>query len=127
MGRAWLLTVEQLADVWAQENGETVGPELDLAALVRDGSLDLGRGWYRRLVYLGELDGAPLATLTCDALPGLNAAGPGYLEVMGRGLMESWGSTASEAAEYLAGRDGNRGAVDVAALMDRLQGPPQLD
>ena len=112
LGRAWLLTDEQLADVWAQENRGTVGPDLDLDALVARGSIDLGAGWYRRLEYLGELDGRPVATITGNEVPEPNAAGLAYLEVVGRGLMETWGLSASEAAVYLSSRTGNRGHVE---------------
>ena len=120
LGRAWLLTEEQLADVWAQENGETVGPDLDVAALVDGGSLDLGRGWYRRLAYLGMLDGLPVATITCETLPPLNAAGPAYLEVVGRGLMATWDWSPEAVAEYLATRAGNDGVVDAGEVVQLL-------
>lgn len=120
LGRAWLLTGEQLADVWAQENGETVGPPVDLVELAQTGSLDLGRGWYRRLHYLGEVEGAPAATITCDVAPEPNASGLAYLGVVGRGLIETWGLSASEAAVYLATRTGNRGHVDAEDLEQQL-------
>lgn len=105
LGRAWLITVEQLSDVWAQENSRTVGPDLDLDRLVSEGSADLGDGWYRRLDYLGQLDGSPVATITCDVAPPLNPAGPAYLSVLRDGLMEVWDLSAKEAADYLAERN----------------------
>ncbi len=118
LGRAWLITDEQLADVWAQENGTVDGPAIDVEALVTGGSLDLdlGRGWYRRLECLGSLDGHPVATITCDSMPEPNAAGMAYLEVVGRGLIETWGMPAGEAADYLASRRGNVGQIDRSAL-----------
>lgn len=120
MGRAWLITVEQLADVWCQENGATLsdGPEVDLGRLVADGEVDFGRGWYRRLVRLGDLDGHPVATFTSEAAPAPNPAHRSYLEVVGRGLMETWGLPATEAARYLADRPGNAGEVDPEELAD---------
>lgn len=124
LGRAWLLTEEQLSDVWAQENGEKVGPDLDMATLTGAGSLDLGRGWYRRLEYLGMLDGLPVATITCETLPPLNAAGPAYLEVVGRGLLATWDIPAAEAAEYLATRAGNDGSVDQSEIAALLSASP---
>lgn len=120
LGRAWLISDEQLVDVWAQENGETVGPPLDVSALVADGSLDLGRGWYQRLHYLGELDGFPVATITCETVPKPNAAGVAYLDIVGRGLVETWGLSTKEAADYLASRSGNRGHVDAEDLSRTL-------
>ncbi|MEM7324334.1 MAG: histone deacetylase [Actinomycetota bacterium] len=123
LGRAWLITEEQLADVWAQENGGTTGPDLNVAGLEADGHLDLGRGWYRRLEYLGRLEGVPVATITGDALPDQNAAGPAYLEVVGRGLMATWDLSAEEVAHYLAGRAGNAGAVTVEQVAALLSSP----
>ncbi len=120
LGRAWLLTAEQLADVWAQENGETVGPPIDLVELAQTGSLDLGRGWYRRLHYVGEVDGSPAATITCEELPESNPSGMAYLGVVGRGLIDTWGLSASEAAVYLSTRTGNRGHVNAEDLEQRL-------
>lgn len=124
LGRAWLISDEQLADVWAQENGRTVGPPLDLAALADSGSADLGGGWYRRLEYLGMLDGHAVATITCETLPAPNPAASGYLDVVGRGIMETWGMAPQDAADYLASRHGNAGQVDpdeLAALLGRFR------
>ncbi len=104
LGRAWLLTAEQLTDVWAQENGSTVGPELDLETLVVDRSADLGSGWYRRLEYLGQLDGLPVTTITCETAPTRNAPGMAYAAIVGRGIVETWGLSAKEATDYLVSR-----------------------
>jgi hypothetical protein len=133
LGRAWLITVEQLADVWAQENGGTVGPPIDVDRLLSVGSLELpsadrlegrpAQGWYRSLILLGELGGYPVATITCDVMPTPNASGLPYLEVVGRGLMETWGLDPSEAARYLATRIGNRGLVDETSLTELLARP----
>ena len=112
LGRAWLLTLEQVSDVWAQENGGTIGPDIDIETLIAEGSADLGSGWYRRLEYLGQFEGRPIVTITCEELPEPNAAGAPYLDVVGRGLIETWGLSPSEAAVYLASRTGNRGQVE---------------
>ncbi len=123
-GRAWLLTGGQLSDVWAQENGVEVGEDLDLDAVVANGSVDVGTGWYRRLLFLGRLDGHPVLTFTCAAAPELNPANPAYLHVVGRGLMETWGWSAEEAAAYVAGCPGNAGQIDAGALAPRLRVEP---
>lgn len=121
LGRAWLITAEQLADVWQQENGAASGPEIDLDRLVVDRSADFGRGWYRHLMYLGELDGYPVVTFTCASVSAPNPAHRSYLEVVGRGLIETWGLPVAEAARYLASRPGNEGQVEVDGVAELLQ------
>jgi hypothetical protein len=121
LGRAWLITVEQLADVWLQENGAPDGPEVDLDRLAVDGTADFGRGWYRWLHHLGELDGHPVATFTCEVAPDPNPADRSYLEVVGRGLIETWELSPVEAARYLASRSGNAGRVDADRLAEGLR------
>ncbi len=123
LGRAWLITAEQLADVWAQENGRTEGPAVDVGALADGRTGDFGAGWYRHLEPVGELDGHPVATFTFapgDEGPPENAADVSYLTVMGRGLAEAWSMGPSEAAAYLAGRRGNVGSVDPEVLAAAL-------
>lgn len=125
-GRAWLVTAEQLSDIWAQENGLAVGTDLDLEAVMAAGSVDVGTGWYRRLLSLGELDGHPVLTFTCASAPELNPADPSYLGVVGHGLRETWGWSPEEAASYLAACPGNAGEVDASALASLLgAGPPR--
>lgn len=123
-GRAWLLTGEQLSDVWAQENGVDVGVDLDFEAVLAKGSMEVGTGWYRRLLSLGALDGHPVLTFTCASAPKLNPADPSYLHVVGRGLMEAWGWAADEAATYLASCPGNAGTVEPSSLASLLAAAP---
>ncbi len=124
-GRAWLVTGEQLSDVWAQENGVEVGVDLDLKAVVAGGTLDVGTGWYRRLLSLGELDGHPVVTFTCESVPELNPGDPSYVRIVGRGLMETWGWPAGRAAAYLAACPGNAGRFEASALVRLLAVDPE--
>ncbi|MEL6981019.1 MAG: histone deacetylase [Actinomycetota bacterium] len=123
-GRAWLVTGQQLSDIWAQENGLDVGVDPDLEAVRSAGSLDVGTGWYRRLLSLGELDGHPILTFTCASPPELNPAHSSYLGVVGQGLRETWGWSPQEAAAYLAACPGNAGQVDPASLATLLEAEP---
>ncbi len=118
MGRAWLVTVEQLADVCAQENDRAAvsAPEIDVERLRSDGSLQLDRGWYDRLYHLGELDGLPVATITCETAPAPNPPHQAYLTIMGRGLVETWGLPVDETVAYLASQRGATSSVDTEAL-----------
>lgn len=103
LGRAWLLPVERIAEVGAQENGLP----LDAAAL------DLGAGdhaafpgrWYDSWVACGDLDGHPVVTLTSsvDRTP-RNPPGRAYLEVVARGVRTTHGLTPEAVADYLADR-----------------------
>ena len=58
-GRAYLLTVEQVVDVLAQEGRQLPGLDPDLPALARDGRHQLGPGRYETVVRIGTLDGVP--------------------------------------------------------------------
>lgn len=109
LGRAWLITIEQMVDVWRQENAG-IGPEsigvdrLDPDTVVATGRLDLEQGRYRRLEHLGPLDGRPVFTVTGgpEMIDHLNEPSSAYLEVVTRGLVETWGLSADEAAAYIA-------------------------
>ena len=48
-------------------------------------------------------------------------AGLAYLDVVGRGIMETWGLSAAEVAEYLVTRQGNVGQVDQQQLQKLLE------
>ncbi len=126
-GRAWMITVEQLEDVWAQENGQYVKggagerPDwtLDLDELRANGNVRR-KGNYGRVEVLGHLEGHLVATITCDSPPALNSADLSYLRVVGAGLVETWGMDRFDAAQYLASCPGNQGVIDVEELAEAL-------
>lgn len=81
IGRAYLVTREQLEDVHAQE-----GP---------------GDHWYPDVVRLGEIAGIPAVTLINSARRQPNAPSGEYLDVMRRGLEETlWGACDFSAEAY---------------------------
>lgn len=105
LGRLWLITVDQFADVASQENGHPLpAGAADPAALEPGGHVDAGPGWYGRLLHMGAgPDGHPILTFTCPdpaAVP-RRAAHATYREVIARGLIETWSLTAAEAAAYI--------------------------
>lgn len=105
LGRLWLITLDQFADVASQENGHPLPSEAaDPAALEPGGHLDVGPGWYGRLLHLGAgPEGHPVLTFTCPdpvAVP-RRPAHPAYREVIARGLIETWDLTAAEAEAYI--------------------------
>jgi gamma-glutamylcyclotransferase (GGCT)/AIG2-like uncharacterized protein YtfP len=105
LGRGWLLTWEQLADVQAQEcrlaPGSVEVPVVDQEA---EPVVTVPDRWYGCLLPLGQLDGWPMVTVTdagAAALPP-NPPGPAYRAVIARGLVETHGLTTAEADAYLA-------------------------
>jgi hypothetical protein len=104
LGRAWLLTAGQLADVLAQENGRPPpGPDIALDRLAAEGSLTLGPGPYEHLLHCGDIEGIPVVTFTCARLLPPAAPGPAYTEIVTAGLAESHSLSAEEARRYLDG------------------------
>ena len=76
VGRAYLLTTGQFADVLAQENGwpdRTAKP----------------KGWYRMTLGLGDLDGVPMRTITSMDRGPVHAPSEAYLDVIRRGEEET--------------------------------------
>ncbi|MGF1600391.1 MAG: histone deacetylase [Acidimicrobiales bacterium] len=121
--RLWLVSIQQFADVFAQENGHPDPIGIDVDELRRHRHADLHPGWYGRALHLGQGPGGhPVLTLTCPAAERepLRAAHPSYLAVVGLGLVEGWGLDEAAAARYLAERDGNRGSVDPSVLHHQL-------
>lgn len=106
--RLWLITTEQLEDVYRQENGRDEPVTIDHTALATEGRLDLLVASYGRLLHLGSgPDDHPIVTFTCDQ-PGRlgpeRRAHDAYLKVMALGLGEAWGLDEGEAARYLEAR-----------------------
>lgn len=121
-GRAYRLRCSQFADVAAQEMHRDPLADLDLArVLTKGGRWSYGPGRYETIVHLGELDDAPLLTLTApwgmeDVRPAAPSAA--YLTVIATGLRESHGWTAHQVADYLAGWPGVRPAWTTDRLRD---------
>jgi hypothetical protein len=122
--RAYLVTPQQLADVAAQEMRQPVGGEL-ARALVR--ALDdvvevhtLGAGRYGTVARLGDLDGAPMFTITHDRPARLTPAAPSaaYLRTIFLGLHEAHGWAPEQLADYLLTARGVPEAWTLRALRD---------
>lgn len=69
--RAWLLGLDQVAELAAQEGRLALAPDpADLAAIPSGGALGLGGGWYDTVVRLDDIDGRLALTVTTgQALP----------------------------------------------------------
>ena len=103
LGRAWLVTLEQFADVLAQECGLPVGsvavPALDGGCVVA-----YPGHWYGCVVPLGSREGWPMVTFTDELAGGLVFSAPGaaYRAVVTEGLIETHALTPAEADAYIA-------------------------
>lgn len=106
LARAWLLPVDRIAEVGAQENRGTVADaRLDLDVVVRDGIVPTFDGWYDAWVACGTLDDIPVVTLTSSS-PRTPVTPPprAYAEVVARGLRVTHGIDAAAVASYLSDR-----------------------
>jgi hypothetical protein len=105
--RAYQVTSEQFADVAAQELRRPPGGEFahDLARLLPDVEemVTTGPGRYETVVRLGELDDAPMFTITHHEAGKLTPAAPSaaYLRWVSIGLHESHGYDDVRIAGYL--------------------------
>lgn len=123
--RAYLLTVEQFADVATQEMYRTppgVGVDLIVEA-VAAGSHRFGDGRYETLVCPATLDGIPVLTFTApwrSTDVAWNRPSALYVSMLASGLHESHGWDADAIAAYLAGRPGIDGRWSPAELAETV-------
>lgn len=107
--RAYLVTVEQLADIAAQEMYRIPEPGDPIEKVLLDGldegRHDVGPGRYESLVEVGRLDGLPMYTFTAPHgighVPHTRPAA-GYLAVLAEGLRESRDWDEGRVEQYLA-------------------------
>ncbi|MFJ5924709.1 histone deacetylase [Kitasatospora sp. NPDC092948] len=109
--RAYLLTVEQFADILAQEMRRKpgTGADLDLTHVLATGRERFGPGRYETVLCPGGLDDIPVLTFTAPwtlAEAALNPPSATYLANLAAGLGEAHGWTPGQAAAYLATRPG---------------------
>jgi hypothetical protein len=131
--RAYLVTAEQLADVAAQEMRRPPGGEFarTLVGLLEhvEHVRSVGPGRYETVARLGELDGAPMFTLTAARPDRLRPVPPTatYLRSICVGLHESHGWSSDRVADYLltargVGQAWSRGALRQLAASTTAEG-----
>ena len=103
LGRAWLISANQLLDVWRQENGGLETTVVPWPELERRGHVDDPAGRYRRLERLEPLDGQRAVTITCgpEMAVRLTPPTPAYLDLVAAGLAETWQLGPDDARRYL--------------------------
>ena len=122
-GCAYLVTTEQFADVAAQELRRPPGGEFahDLSGLLPDveSVVTTGPGLYETVVRLGDLDGAPMFTITHHDVAGLAPAAPtaAYLRWITVGLREAHAYDDHRIARYLVAAPGVQGAWTEAEIV----------
>jgi hypothetical protein len=106
LARAWLLPVDRIAEIGAQENGLPLdAARLDLDALGPDGVQHAFDRWYDVWVGCGSLDDLPVVTLTSSTpRTPVNPPSRAYASVVARGLRVTHGMTREAVATYLAAR-----------------------
>jgi hypothetical protein len=120
--RAYRITVEQLADVVAQEMRRPPGGDFTEALVAALPGVEtarvLGAGRYETLIGLGVRDGAPLVTVTASDVGSLDLAAPTetYLRWVAEGLRESHGWAPERIGAYLASAPGARDAWTAGAI-----------
>jgi hypothetical protein len=115
--RAYLVTVQQLADVIAQEIRLAPGAELTAEVVGQGGRHGLGPGRYDQLLALGRCQGQPVVALTASRPPAPAPPAQAYLWSMAAGLRETHGLSAPEIAAYLATAVGVRPTWSAAQLL----------
>ena len=118
--RLYLITLEQFADVVAQENWLEPGA-VDLSDVAFAPHHVIGPDHvYRVVLQIGELDGRPVLTVTQD--PSAPTAAPTlrYLRHIAQGLREAHGLSDEEIAGYLVTRPGVAGTFAADELASAL-------
>ncbi|MEN2768551.1 hypothetical protein [Ornithinibacillus xuwenensis] len=123
IGRMYLISEGQFIDVVAQENNRHA-ISLELESIIANGYADLGLGWYDRIVYLGDKNGAPIFTFTSSTpLSRVQFTMPSaaYLSTIAKGLMES-GLSLEEIIEYFHDKNGISGNLNEKELQKYIEG-----
>lgn len=121
LGRRYLITREQFADVMAQESGREFDSVVlpDLAGLTAGSLVAVGDGFYDALVGLGMFGGVPCVSFTSPEAPESRQAAPpsaAYLGTIVRGLAESHDLEHHEIATRLVAAPGVAPEWDVESV-----------
>lgn len=115
LGRAYLVTAEQFAEIHAQENGGDAHVT-DVSALPSGTPVRAAGGNYPMLVRYDDGDDVPLVTFTAARVPPASAPAQPYLRTIARGLAEAHRLTPTAIARYLRAAPAVRAGYDRAAL-----------
>jgi hypothetical protein len=102
--RAWDITAEQFEDLFAQENRLPADSVLDWAR-VAAGPHDVGTGWYRRVLPLGDAlgrDDQPVLTFTWHEPSAFTTPNDAYADTIAAGLADNPALSPADIAAYLS-------------------------
>lgn len=112
LGRRYLISEQQFIELVQQEIKFEGEFHIDLKDVKQRGFLDMKNdSWYGKIVYLGDLEGAPIFTFTNEDFleKEINAPHPFYLKIIIEGLKETYGMSNAEIEDYLKSKKGIKG------------------
>lgn len=124
LGRTYLINSGQFIDLVRQElkfEGEIV---IDFEKLVAKGYYNcMSDGRYGLLLYLGEIDGAPVVTFTSETYLGheINRPDEAYLSTIIKGLQEIYDIKDLELQEYLKVKNGVYSKIPEEELFELIK------
>ncbi|MFE6315854.1 histone deacetylase [Streptomyces rochei] len=123
LARAHLVTVQQFADIAAQEMYRAPGANLDLVDALTLGRDVLGEGRYETLVCAGQVDDMPVLTFTApwgmDDVQWV-APSPAYVRFLASGLLSAGAWDVEAVASYVAACPGAHGHWSQQEIADLL-------
>ncbi|MGY1998162.1 histone deacetylase [Streptomyces rochei] len=123
LARAHLVTVQQFADIAAQEMYRVPGANLDLVEVLTQGRDVLGEGRYETLVCAGQVDDMPVLTFTAPwAMEDVQWVPPSsaYVRFLSSGLLSAGAWDVQAVASYVAACPGAQGHWSQQQVIDLL-------
>lgn len=111
LGRMYLITPDQFEELVKQESRYEGELRIDFEKAIAQGSLIIEiKSWYGKLVFLGYDEGHPVFTFTNENYleKEFNPPHESYLNIVRRGLQETYGLSSDEISEYLQTKKGYR-------------------
>jgi len=125
LARAYLITPTQFAEIVMQENASVASAQdidLNVDGARQNGHVPmLSKGYYSELIYCGQRDDYPMLSFTAsENRTDFKCPSLGYLRIIGSGLMECHGLSASRVVEYFRDTPGVQGNLTTNQLMECL-------
>lgn len=108
LGKMYLITKKQFADVLKQEISNQKNIEIDFSQTILKGSLVCKeKSWYGNIIYLGNKRDYPIFTFTnSEDLECTNKPSKNYLKTIIIGINETYDLTREEVIDYLSSKKG---------------------